>query len=48
MQPIKAALIGAGRRGTSTFGGFALRNPYEIQFIAVAEPNTELRTQFAS
>ena len=48
MKPILAALIGAGRRGIQTFGGFALRNPYEIQFIAVAEPDAERRVQFAA
>jgi len=47
MKPIQAALIGAGGRGINTFGAFALRNPYEIQFIAVAEPNPERRAQFA-
>ena len=47
MKPIQAALIGAGRRGIETFGAFALRNPYEIQFVAVAEPDPERRTQFA-
>lgn len=48
MKPIQAALIGAGGRGAGTFGSFALRNPYEIQFIAVAEPNPERRVQFAN
>ena len=47
MKPIQVALIGAGGRGIETFGAFALRNPYEIQFIAVAEPNPERRAQFA-
>jgi len=47
MKPIQAALIGAGGRGIETFGAFALRNPYEIQFITVAEPNPERRAQFA-
>ena len=47
MKPIQAALVGAGRRGIETFGGFALRNPYEIQFIAVAEPDPDRRAQFA-
>jgi predicted dehydrogenase len=48
MKPIQTALIGAGRRGIETFGSFALRNPYEIQFTAVAEPDAERRAKFAS
>ena len=48
MQPIQAALIGAGGRGLFTFGAHALRNPHEIQFIAVAEPNAERRALFAA
>jgi predicted dehydrogenase len=47
MKPIQTALIGAGGRGIGTFGSFALHNPHEIQFIAVAEPDHERRTQFA-
>jgi len=47
MIPIQAALIGAGRRGIETFGAFSLRNPYEISFIAVAEPDPERRAQFS-
>jgi len=47
MKPIQTALIGAGGRGIGTFGGFALRNPNEIQFIAVAEPDPGRRTHFA-
>lgn len=48
MKPIQAALIGAGGRGSGTFGAFATRNPNELQFIAVAEPNPERRAQFSS
>jgi predicted dehydrogenase len=47
MKPIQVALIGAGGRGNRTFGAFALRNPHEIEFIAVAEPNPERRALFA-
>jgi predicted dehydrogenase len=48
MKPIQTALIGAGGRGTGTFGDFAIRNPNEIQFIAVAEPDSERRARFAA
>jgi predicted dehydrogenase len=47
MKPIQVALIGAGRRGIETFGAFAQRNPHEIQFVAVAEPDSERRAHFA-
>lgn len=47
MKPITAALIGAGGRGIATFGGYALRYPNEIQFVAVAEPNPERLAHFA-
>ena len=48
MKTIQAALIGAGGRGVGTFGAFALRNPNEIQFVAIAEPNRERRALFAN
>ncbi|MCK4896015.1 MAG: Gfo/Idh/MocA family oxidoreductase [Candidatus Heimdallarchaeota archaeon] len=35
---LKAIVIGAGDRGADTYGKYALRNPKEIKFIAVAEP----------
>lgn len=47
MKPVQTALIGAGGRGIGTFGAFALRNPHEIQFTAVAEPDDERRAKFA-
>jgi predicted dehydrogenase len=48
MKPIQGALIGAGGRGIGTFGDYALGNPHDLQFIAVAEPNRERRAYFAS
>jgi predicted dehydrogenase len=44
---IKAALIGAGSRGMFAYASYALKNPREIQFIAVAEGNPERREKFA-
>jgi predicted dehydrogenase len=46
MNAIKAILIGAGGRGTHTFGGYALDNPHILQFIAVVEPNKTRRQSF--
>jgi predicted dehydrogenase len=45
---IKAALLGAGRRGMFAYASYALKRPDEIQFIAVAEPNEERRSMFAA
>ncbi|MFX0142337.1 MAG: Gfo/Idh/MocA family protein, partial [Candidatus Hodarchaeota archaeon] len=36
--PIKAVLIGAGRRGMQVYGKYALRNKKKLKFIAVADP----------
>ena len=48
MEKIQVALIGAGGRGIETFGGYALQNPADIQFVAVAEPDATRRTRFAA
>ena len=45
MKKITAILIGAGNRGTN-YGKYAIDNPQEIQFIAVAEPNKERREKY--
>jgi predicted dehydrogenase len=44
---IKAALLGAGRRGMYAYASYALKRPDEIQFVAVAEPDKERRRLFA-
>jgi predicted dehydrogenase len=44
---IQAALIGAGARGMNAYASYALNNPHEIKFIAVAEANQEKREKFA-
>jgi predicted dehydrogenase len=48
MKPVEAALIGAGGRGIHTFGGYALGNPRDLRFVAVAEPDDERRVRFAA
>ena len=46
MKKITAILIGAGQRGMYAYAPYALRNPHELEFIAVAEPDTERRQKF--
>jgi len=46
-QPVEAVLVGAGNRGTLAYGTFALRAPWELRFVAVAEPDDERRARFA-
>lgn len=47
MKVIKAIVIGAGSRGQFAYGKYALDNPQDIKFIAVAEPNKIRRDQFS-
>ena len=44
---IDAVLVGAGRRGTNTFGEYATRFSDHVRYIAVAEPRDEYRDNFA-
>lgn len=46
MRKVTAVLIGAGQRGMDAYGPYALANPHEIQFTAVAEPDVERRDKF--
>ncbi|HNX13872.1 MAG TPA: Gfo/Idh/MocA family oxidoreductase [Oscillospiraceae bacterium] len=46
MKKIKAVLIGAGSRSTA-YGPYAINQPDELQFVAVAEPDAERRNRFA-
>ncbi len=46
MKKVTIALIGAGQRGMDCYGEYALRYPYEVQFVAVAEPKRERREGF--
>jgi len=43
---ITLALIGAGQRVLDTYEVYALKYPYEVQFVAVAEPQSERRERF--
>ncbi|GHV66316.1 oxidoreductase [Spirochaetia bacterium] len=38
MEPVKAALMGAGSRGTYTYADYAKMNPAMLKIVAVAEP----------
>jgi predicted dehydrogenase len=46
-QPITAAIAGAGVRGTFAYGPYALHQPDDLRFVAVAEPNPVRRERFA-
>ena len=45
---IKAILIGAGNRGMTAYGQYALKFKEKLKFVAVAEPIKVRREQFAS
>jgi predicted dehydrogenase len=47
-ESLTALLFGAGARGAEAYGPYALANPDQIRFVAVAEPNQIRREQFAS
>ncbi|MBY9002784.1 MAG: Gfo/Idh/MocA family oxidoreductase [Candidatus Lokiarchaeota archaeon] len=46
--PIKAILIGAGNRGMTVYGQYALENKEKLRFVAVAEPISSRLEKFAS
>ncbi len=46
-DPIRLILFGAGNRGAKVYGPYALEHPEEVQFVAVAEPNSLRRKQFS-
>lgn len=46
-EPIKAVLIGAGNRGMTIYGDYALKYPHKLKFIAVAEPIDIRRKKFS-
>ncbi len=48
MKKISMVLIGAGDRGMDAHGLYALNNPHELKFVAVAEPDKERREKFCS
>lgn len=46
MKRITVALIGAGQRGKDIYGDYGLKYPQNIEFVAVAEPNSIKRREF--
>ena len=44
---VNLALIGAGNRGSGTFGRYALEMPHRAKFVAVVEPDAAKRESFA-
>lgn len=46
-KTLKLALVGAGERGQYCYAPYAKMHGYEIEFVAVAEPNEGRRTRFA-
>ncbi len=47
-KPIQAIIIGAGQRGMDAYAPYALQHPDQIQFVAVAEPDSERRARFSA
>ncbi|GAC1395054.1 MAG: Gfo/Idh/MocA family oxidoreductase [Chloroflexota bacterium] len=47
-SPVDAVLLGAGGRGASAYGAYALRHPEDVRFVAVAEPDPARRASFAA
>jgi predicted dehydrogenase len=46
-RTLNAVLIGAGNRGMTVYGNFALKYPEKLNFVAVAEPISYRRKKFA-
>lgn len=46
MERVTAVMIGAGMRGGEAYATYALENPSELVFVAVAEPVAERRALF--
>lgn len=46
MKQVTAVVIGAGDRGLYSYGPYAIRNPEELKFVAVAEPDKDRREEF--
>lgn len=47
VKKVTIAVIGAGQRGNN-YGNYVAKHPYEVQFVAVAEPTTIRRARFQS
>jgi len=46
LRKVTLALVGAGQRVLDTYERYALQYPYEVEFVAVAEPLSERRERF--
>jgi len=46
MKKVKVALVGAGDRGKDRYGAYAREHGNDIEFVAVAEPNSMKREEF--
>lgn len=47
MEKVKIALIGAGDRGAHCYAPYVNENPFQAEFVAVAEMDDDKRNQFA-
>jgi len=47
LKKTKAILIGAGDRGAKAYAPYAIDYPHELEFVAIAELNSERREAFA-
>jgi predicted dehydrogenase len=47
-RPVEAILLGAGLRGAGAYGPYALAQPEDLCFVAVAEPDPVRRARFAA
>jgi predicted dehydrogenase len=45
--PLDVVMLGAGSRGTFTYGQYALEHPDQVRVVAVAEPDAAKRARFA-
>jgi predicted dehydrogenase len=48
VKKVSLALIGAGQRGMDSYGMYALHRPDDVQFVAVAEANSDRREKFCA
>lgn len=46
--PVTLVLVGAGNRGASVYGDYALRHPREARVVALADPDTAKRERVAA
>jgi predicted dehydrogenase len=46
-HPFDVVILGAGARGTFSYGQYALEHPDEVRVVAVAEPDDAKRARFA-